>query len=90
VRRADVSSRGVLPILCVSEYDREASIMRRPWPTTGCCALKENLNKYLCSYCSVVSFDFIMLPVVSHEVVENGGCKEFVFFSVEQDTYICS
>jgi hypothetical protein len=24
---------------CVSECDREASIMRRPWPTGGCCAL---------------------------------------------------
>jgi hypothetical protein len=24
---------------CVSECDREAWIMRRPWPTGGCCAL---------------------------------------------------
>jgi hypothetical protein len=24
---------------CVSEYDREASIMRRPWPTRGCYAM---------------------------------------------------
>jgi hypothetical protein len=23
----------------VSEWDREASIMRRPWPTRGCCAM---------------------------------------------------
>jgi hypothetical protein len=23
----------------VSEYDREASKMRRPWPTRGCCAM---------------------------------------------------
>jgi hypothetical protein len=23
----------------VSECDREASIMRRPWPTRGCCAI---------------------------------------------------
>jgi hypothetical protein len=22
----------------ISQCDREASIMRRPWPTTGCCA----------------------------------------------------
>jgi hypothetical protein len=29
---------------CVSECDREASIMRRPWPTGGCCAMeKKNL-----------------------------------------------
>jgi hypothetical protein len=25
-------------VWCVSECDREASIMRRPWPTGGCCA----------------------------------------------------
>jgi len=25
----------------VSECDREASIMRRPWPTRDCCALKK-------------------------------------------------
>ena len=24
----------------MSECDREASIMRRPWPTGGCCAMK--------------------------------------------------
>ena len=24
---------------CVSECDREASVMRRPWPTRGCCAI---------------------------------------------------
>ena len=28
------------PTKCgVSECDREASIMRRPWPTGGCCAM---------------------------------------------------
>jgi len=28
------------PIECgVSECDREASTMRRPWPTGGCCAM---------------------------------------------------
>jgi hypothetical protein len=26
----------------VSESDREASIMRRPWPTRGCCAMEKN------------------------------------------------
>jgi len=24
--------------------DREASIMRRPWPTGGCCLMKKNMN----------------------------------------------
>ena len=29
----------------VSECDREASIMRRPWPTRGYCAMKKNYHK---------------------------------------------
>jgi hypothetical protein len=30
---------------CVSECDREAPIMRRPWPTGGCCAIeKKNIT----------------------------------------------
>jgi hypothetical protein len=28
--------------LCVTECDHEASIMRRPWPTGGCCAIGKN------------------------------------------------
>jgi hypothetical protein len=28
--------------MCITEYDREASIMRRPWPIRGCCAMKNN------------------------------------------------
>jgi hypothetical protein len=34
----------------VSECDREASVMRRPWPTRGCCAVKKK-NKLLFSNC---------------------------------------
>jgi hypothetical protein len=31
----------------VSECDREASIMRKPWPTTGCCSMeKKNDNRF--------------------------------------------
>jgi hypothetical protein len=46
LRRADHSSRGVLlRVLCL-ECDREASIMRRHWPTSGCCAM-ENILLYL-------------------------------------------
>jgi hypothetical protein len=30
----------------VSEYDREGSKMRRPWPTSGCCAMGE--KHYAC------------------------------------------
>ena len=34
MRRADHSSRGDLPsVLCLTESDREASIMRKSWPT---------------------------------------------------------
>ena len=37
LRRVDHSSRGVLPsVVRLTGCDREASLMRRPWPT-GCC-----------------------------------------------------
>jgi len=40
MRRADHSSRGVLPIVqCPTGCDHEFSKMRRPWPTGGCCAM---------------------------------------------------
>jgi hypothetical protein len=43
LRRADHSSRGVLPnVMCLTECDREASIMMKPWPTRGCCAMENN------------------------------------------------
>jgi hypothetical protein len=38
MRRADHSSRGVLPSV-VYECDRETSIIRKTWPTRGCCAM---------------------------------------------------
>ena len=28
----------------MSECDREASLIRRPWPTRGCCAIKMNFG----------------------------------------------
>jgi hypothetical protein len=38
MRLVDQSSRGVLlSVMCLS--DRESSIMRRPWPSGGCCAI---------------------------------------------------
>ena len=41
--RADHWSRGVLPrAVCLTECDREASIMRRLWPTRGCCFMKKS------------------------------------------------
>ena len=32
----------------VSEYDSEASIMRRPWPSRVCCAMKKKSQEFLC------------------------------------------
>jgi hypothetical protein len=44
--RADHSSRGILPIMvCVTECDREALILRRPWSTRGCCPM-DKTTKY--------------------------------------------
>ena len=32
------------PVECgVSDYDRQASIMRRPWQTLGCCVMGPNV-----------------------------------------------
>ena len=45
--QVEVSATGRSPVQrsptdCgVSECDREASIMRGPWPTGGCCAMKK-------------------------------------------------
>ena len=42
LRRADHSSRGVSPnIVCLS--NRDASIVRRSWPSRGCCT---KMRKY--------------------------------------------
>ena len=46
--RADHSSRGFLPsVVCLTECDRAALIMRRPWLTRGCCAME---RKYMYIY----------------------------------------
>jgi hypothetical protein len=46
VRRADHSSRGVLPSVVCLKCDSEASIMRGPWPTGGAVATlgKKNIS----------------------------------------------
>jgi len=45
LRRADHTSREVLSSacvrVCVSECDRDASIMKGPWPTEGCCTMEK-------------------------------------------------
>jgi len=38
---------GVLPnVVCLTECDHEASIMRRPWPTRGCSAIKKYIYTF--------------------------------------------
>jgi len=41
LRQADHSSRGIVPSVVFLECDLEAGIMRRLWPTRGCCAREE-------------------------------------------------
>ena len=46
LRRADHSSRKVLPAGLCLERDRESSTLRRPWPIGGCCDMvKKPLDK---------------------------------------------
>ena len=46
LRRADHSPKEILPsVVCVTECDREASTMKRPWPSTHCRATKINPPK---------------------------------------------
>jgi hypothetical protein len=46
---ADDSSRGVLPsVVCPTECDREALIIRKPWPSRGCRAIKRILRGHCC------------------------------------------
>ena len=35
--------------------DREASIMRRPWPTGGCCAIKQNMVSHPMLRCVILT-----------------------------------
>ena len=43
LRRADHSSRGVLPSAVCLKCDREASIMRRPRPPRGCRPIEKKM-----------------------------------------------
>ena len=40
----------------VSDCDREASIVRRPWPTRGCCAMGKNYPRLISDACWFVSW----------------------------------
>ena len=46
LRRTHHSSRGVLPsMVCLIEYDREASIKRRFWPARGFCFMEKSRSE---------------------------------------------
>ena len=50
LRRADHSSRGVLPsVERITGCDYESSKMRRPWPNRGCCAMVKEIHGILFS-----------------------------------------
>ena len=43
-------------LVCLTECDREASTMRRPWPNTGCRARKKNQRLWLTQFSSQNDF----------------------------------
>ena len=50
LRQADHSSRGVLPsVACLTECDREASIMRRSWPSRAVARERKEDNSLTCA-----------------------------------------
>jgi hypothetical protein len=62
--RADHSPRGVLPsLVCLTEYDREALIMRRPWLSRGCCVMEKKELRNLPFFIrhSDVIYEFVII-----------------------------
>jgi hypothetical protein len=79
LRRADHSSRVVLQECGVSECDREATVMRGPWPTRGCCATGGGGFKdfeYVVQYSrcvkegSIQASGYVVVPSVTSRVHE--------------------
>jgi hypothetical protein len=67
----------------VSECDREASIMRRPWPSRGCCAMGEAENGNW-AYNSFLSFVYICVPCRDKIVVPRlPNARYFVIWRAE-------
>jgi hypothetical protein len=53
--------------MCVTECDREVSIIRRPWPTGGFCVMGEGGNMSLLPYIRVglvARFGFLTAALV--------------------------
>jgi hypothetical protein len=63
----------------VSECDREASIMKRPWPTGGCCAVGKNGLKQG----DVPSWAIITEEVANYDYVTNCFAKCWVFLEAQ-------
>ena len=64
---ADHSSRGVLPrVACINECDREASIMRRSWPSRSCYDREEEGEAF--SF-MLVRFNLILLLIIASLVI---------------------
>jgi hypothetical protein len=96
LRRVDQSSRVVLQECGASECDREATVMRGPWPTRGCCAIGgggfKNFEYVVrCSRCvkegSIQASWCVLLPFVTPRVHECSNvcfcvCKMRLFMSI--------
>jgi hypothetical protein len=75
--RADHSSRGVLPsVVCLNEFDHEASIMRRPWPTGGCCAIVKKKVDYIMGAVYLVSPEYIRIYII---IIRMTRYKNYIF-----------
>jgi hypothetical protein len=62
----------------VSECDREASIIRRPWPTRGCCAIGKKCCTLTCfvlwhgtweKFCKTLLYSLPMLHQTSQVII---------------------
>jgi len=71
-----VSGRSLVqssPTECsVSECDGETSLMRRPWPTPGCCTMvKTNATGRAASAAQYVAFGWVSIPLPLAVILKN-------------------
>jgi hypothetical protein len=57
-------------VWCVSKCDREASTMKRPRPSRGCCAVEKKIICWL--YYSITNIIFISLLYSGYRVIRGG------------------
>lgn len=78
MRGADRWSKGVLlSVVCLREYGREASILRKPWPIRGCCTNGETTDNI-----GVKSIHFLPLLVKKFSV---WLCPQFLILGLWQN-----